>query len=52
MIAFENYGLALLPLEDIKSLFKNIETDLPTAKFSDLEVRGPAIQILPLMIFV
>ncbi len=53
MSAFENYGLALLKPEVLKAVFDGMAASPDiVAKFSDVEVLGPAVQILPLMIFV
>lgn len=53
MSAFENYGLSLLSPELLTSSFDSIvNTKDVVARFSDVQVHGPAIQILPLMIFV
>lgn len=53
MNSFENYGMAMLPAQLLQDLFMQItNTEGVVAEFSDVEVHGPAIQILPLMIFV
>ena len=52
MSAFENYGLSLLPAATLTDLFETMRTDDIRAEFSDVEIKGPAVQILPLMIFV
>ena len=53
MSAFENYGLALLKPELLKKIFDDLAASPEmTARFSEVEIQGPAIQILPLMIFV
>ncbi len=53
MSAFENYGLALLKPEMLKTVFDGLAASPEiVTRFSDVEVLGPAVQILPLMIFV
>ncbi|HQU44751.1 MAG TPA: hypothetical protein PK867_18190 [Pirellulales bacterium] len=54
MISFENYGMAMLPAPMLKDLFDQLtkEQDTFAVTFSDIEVKGPALQILPLMVFV
>ena len=53
MSAFENYGMAMLAATELEKIFQgmmnveNIEVDL-----SVVQVKGPALQVLPLMIFV
>lgn len=53
MSAFENYGMSLIAPEMLNEVFstlrgiENIRLDL-----SEVLVRGPALQILPLMVFV
>lgn len=53
MSSFENYGLALLAPDLLREAFGEMQktADL-AAEFTDVEVAGPAWQILPLMIFV
>jgi len=53
MSAFENYGLSLLEPSTLTKLFTDITTSPGiVAEFSEVEVEGPAVQVLPLMIFV
>ncbi len=53
MSAFENYGMALLKPEVLNTAFAQIAASKDiVAEFSEVEVKGPAVQILPLMIFV
>lgn len=53
MSAFENYGLALLKGEVLAQAFQQLrDSDLMRAEFSEVEVAGPAVQVLPLMVFV
>ncbi len=51
--AFENYGLAMIKPDKLSTLFGSVATNESVdADFSDITVTGPAIQVLPLMIFV
>ena len=53
MSAFENYGFALLKPDALREMFNTIAAvEEIVADFTDVEVKGPAIQILPLMVFV
>ena len=53
MSSFENYGMALLNPELLNEVFSGLKnTEELAAEFSDIQVAGPAWQILPLMIFV
>jgi len=53
MSAFENYGLALLKPEVLTKTFQELrDSDVVRAEFSEVEVAGPAVQVLPLMVFV
>ena len=52
---FENYGLGLIPTNKLINIFSTISENADTsADFndSDIEVEGPAIQILPMMVFL
>jgi hypothetical protein len=53
MSSFENYGMAMLQPQTLNALFSQI-TNIKgiVAEFTDVQVQGPAFQILPLMIFV
>jgi hypothetical protein len=53
MSAFENYGMAMLPPEQLEILFTSLASNHALAvEFSDRVVQGPAVQVLPLMVFV
>jgi hypothetical protein len=53
MSSFENYGMAMLPPKLLNELFSQItNNETIEAEFADVQVQGPAFQILPLMIFV
>lgn len=53
MSAFENYGMSLLNPVMLEELFGQITSSKDVvAEFSEVQVNGPAVQILPLMIFV
>ncbi len=53
MSAFENYGLSLMNPEVLRELFEEmIKSEDIAAEFTDVEIKGPAVQVLPLMIFV
>lgn len=53
MSTFENYGMAMLSAKMLSDMFGQMaqQGDI-VAEFCDVEVEGPAIQILPLMVFV
>lgn len=53
MSSFENYGMAMLQPQLLNAVFSQI-TNIEgiVAEFTDVQVQGPAFQILPLMIFV
>jgi len=53
MSAFENYGMSLVRPEILDGMFSSVtESKDIVAEFSEVQVKGPAVQILPLMIFV
>ncbi|MEO0351695.1 MAG: hypothetical protein AAF282_16780 [Cyanobacteria bacterium P01_A01_bin.15] len=53
MSSFENYGMAMLPPQILNEVFSQItNTEGIIAQFTDIQVEGPAFQIIPLMIFV
>ncbi len=53
MSAFENYGMSLLKPEMLKKLFDELAASKDVvAEFSEVQIKGPAVQVLPLMIFV
>lgn len=51
--AFENYGMSLLnPEVLIEALDEITSSNDVVAEFSEVQINGPAVQILPLMVFV
>ncbi|MFC5049121.1 hypothetical protein ACFPK9_00615 [Rubritalea spongiae] len=53
MSPFENYGLSMMEPSNLSEIFRDIEqSNNMNMQFGDVEVQGPAIQILPLMVFV
>ncbi len=53
MSPFENYGMALLKPEALEGLFDQFSSiENVVMDFSDVRIEGPAVQILPLMIYV
>lgn len=53
MSSFENYGMAMLKPQMLNDMFSQItNAENFVAEFTDIQVQGPALQILPLMIFV
>ena len=53
MSSFENYGMAMLQPQILNEVFAQItNAEGIVARFTDIQVEGPAFQILPLMIFV
>lgn len=53
MSAFENYGMAMMQPEQLRQLFAQLSSNEHLRiEFSDVIVQGPAIQVLPLMVFV
>jgi len=53
MSTFENYGMALVTPETAETVFAGITASKGmVTEFSEVQIRGPALQILPLMIFV
>ena len=53
MSPFENYGMALLSPETLDTAFHTmLDNDNIKAEFSEVKVQGPALQVLPLMVFV
>lgn len=53
MSSFENYGFALMKPEKLQELFHNLQsTENVVLDLSEVQVRGPALQVLPLMVFV
>jgi len=53
MVSFENYGMAMLDRQTLAGLFESFTTtEGLAADLGDFVVEGPAIQVLPLMIFV
>lgn len=53
MSSFENYGMSIVQPQVLNDLFLAISNSNEyVAEFSDVQIKGPAFQILPLMIFV
>jgi hypothetical protein len=53
VVSFENYGLAMLARAEFDALFQNLsKISFFKEKFDNLFVKGPAVQIFPLMIYV
>lgn len=53
MTAFENYGMAMLDTKTLTDAFQKItSTEGIAVELSEVEIHGPAVQLLPLMIFV
>jgi hypothetical protein len=53
MSSFENYGMSMLQPQILNAVFSQFtNTEGIVAEFTDIQVQGPAFQILPLMIFV
>jgi hypothetical protein len=51
--SFENYGMSLLKANLLENAFGGItKNEVINADFTDIQIKGPAFQILPLMIFV
>jgi len=50
---FENYGMSLLRPDMLNNLIQEmIDSEDIVAEFANVEIKGPAVQVLPLMIFV
>lgn len=53
MSAFENYAFSLLKPDFLRSAFSNLDSaDELQFSLPDVEIKGPAVQVLPLMVFV
>ncbi len=53
MSPFENYGMALLHPSTLQEAFRELgNNDAVAFELSEVQVQGPALQILPLMVFV
>lgn len=53
MKTFENYGLAMIESGELRKNFKHLtSTKGVSFDLSDVEIVGPAVQLLPLMVFV
>lgn len=53
MSAFENYGMSLIQPEILEEAFRKVtSTETTVAEFSEVVIPGPAVQILPLMVYV
>lgn len=51
--SFENYGMGLMEPNMLKDIFSEISsTEEMVTDFSPVQIKGPAVQVLPLMIFV
>lgn len=51
--SFENYGMGLMQPDLLRELFSDLEsTKEMVTDFSPVEISGPAVQVLPLMVFV
>lgn len=49
----ENYGMALIQPDILEQAFSDIaSSETIVAEFSEVIVPGPAVQILPLMVYV
>lgn len=53
MSPFENYGMALIEPEMLQGVFHDL-SNIETVKLdlSEVQVKGPELQVLPLMVFV
>ena len=53
MSPFENYGMALLHPDTLQEVFQELRNnDAIAFELSEVQVQGPALQVLPLMVFV
>lgn len=53
MSAFENYGMAMLAATQLEGIFHGmVNVENIDVQLSEVEIKGPALQVLPLMIFV
>ncbi len=53
MSSFENYGMALIEPDKLQEMFDKLgDTENITLDLSEVQVQGPALQVLPLMVFV
>ena len=53
MSPFENYGMALLKPSKLRDVLQPLlENEELAVEFSEVQVKGPALQVLPLMVFV
>ena len=53
MSSFENYGMALVQPELLQGIFGELRNNKDIAlDLSEVQVQGPALQVLPLMVFV
>ena len=51
--SFENYGMALIEPDTLQELFDKLRNhDKVVLDLSEAQVQGPALQVLPLMVFV
>jgi hypothetical protein len=53
MSPFENYGMSMMLPETLSEVLRNVEaSEQLRVELGDVEVAGPAVQVLPLMVFV
>ena len=53
MSPFENYGMSMLDSATLKEVFNGLaESEGTNIELSDIVIKGPAVQILPLMVYV
>ena len=53
MSPFENYGMALLNPSMLRDVLQPLlDNEELAVEFSEVQVKGPALQVLPLMVFV
>ena len=53
MSPFENYGMALVQPKRLQEIFMELQSNNEIAlDLSEVQVQGPALQVLPLMVFV
>ena len=53
MSPFENYGMALVQPDTLQGVFGELRNNKEIAlDLSEVQVQGPALQVLPLMVFV
>ena len=53
MSPFENYGLSMMEAGTLSKIVKGLEdSEGVNVELGDVEIQGPAVQVLPLMVFV